>query len=303
MGAYLRDARPTAKKAEAVPVALQATPADAIGGTGIDRTATPYVGGRQVRPDCGYSYAVLGAKERPIGLAGLGNRKDIRNAVEAARKAQGWGAQTGHNRAQILYYTAENLSARAGEFGGRLKQFGHSAVAARDEVEISIRRIFWYAAWADKFDGAVHQTKSNHVTLAMNEPLGTLGIACPARAPLLGFVSLVLPAIAMGNRVVAIPSQPHPLAATALYQVFDPTPPPPRPVHPPPAPPPALPPPPPSPPPSPRPLPPSSSDPPPHPSPSPPIPPLLLPFFLLVVLILPLPPLPLTLTLTLILTP
>ncbi len=221
MGAYLRDARPTAKKAEAVPVALQATPADAIGGTGIDRTAKLYVGGRQVRPDCGYSYAVLGAKERPIGLAGLGNRKDIRNAVEAARKAQGWGAQTGHNRAQILYYTAENLSARAVEFEARLKQFGHSAVAARDEVEISIRRIFWYAAWADKFDGAVHQTKSNHVTLAMNEPLGTLGIACPARAPLLGFVSLVLPAIAMGNRVVAIPSQPHPLAATDLYQVFD----------------------------------------------------------------------------------
>ena len=158
------------------------------------------------------------AKGRTLGLAGLGNRKDIRNAVEAAHAAKGWGKATGHNRAQVLYYLAENLSARAAEFTERLKSAG-SAKAA-EEVEAAIRRAFYYAAQADKFDGAVHSTKSAYVTLAMPEPYGVMGIACPTDAPLLGFLSLVLPVIAMGNRVVAVPSQNLPLAATDLYQVF-----------------------------------------------------------------------------------
>ncbi len=83
---------------------------------GLDRTAKLYVGGKQTRPDSGYSYAVLDPKGYEVGLAGLGNRKDIRNAVEAAAKASSWGAATAHNRAQVLYYVAENLSARADEF-------------------------------------------------------------------------------------------------------------------------------------------------------------------------------------------
>ena len=221
MAAYLRHPSPKPRKPESSPPAPVATPAGAIATTGIDRTAKLYVGGKQARPDSGYSYAVLGPKGESVGLAGLGNRKDIRNAVEAAQKAGGWGAQTGHNRAQVLYYLAENLSARAGGFEERLKSFGKPSAAARAEVETAIRRIFWYAAQADKFDGAVHQTKSAHVTLAMNEPLGVVGIGCPTAFPLLGFVSLVLPAIAMGNRVVAVPSQPHPLAATDFYQLLD----------------------------------------------------------------------------------
>jgi aldehyde dehydrogenase (NAD+) len=220
MAAYLASAVPVAKKPEAVPPALEAAPAGSVAGGSIDRTAKLYIGGKQARPDSGYSYAVAGPKG-PVGLAGLGNRKDIRNAVEAAHKAGAWGAQTGHNRAQVLYYLAENVSARAAEFEERLKSFGQSAASARIEVETATRRIFWYAAQADKFDGAVHQTKTAHVTLAMNEPIGVMGIACPTAFPLLGFVSLVLPAIAMGNRVVAVPSQTHPLAATDLYQVID----------------------------------------------------------------------------------
>ncbi|WBU61596.1 aldehyde dehydrogenase family protein [Paracoccus albus] len=220
MRAYLRHAAPKAKRPEAAADALDASPAESLPAGMIDRTAKLYIGGKQARPDSGYSYQVAGSKG-PVGLAGMGNRKDIRNAVEAAHKASGWGAQTGHNRAQVLYYLAENLSARADEFVERLKSFGQNASAAKTEVETSIRRIFWYAAQSDKFDGAVHQTKSAHVTLAMNEPIGVMGIACPAARPLLGFVSLVLPAIAMGNRVVAVPSQPHPLAATDLYQVME----------------------------------------------------------------------------------
>jgi aldehyde dehydrogenase (NAD+) len=221
MAAYLTQEVPRARKPEEAPAAPSAVPAVQGGTGGIDRTAKLYIGGKQARPDSGYSYNVNGAKHASVGLAGLGNRKDIRNAVEAAHKASGWGAQTGHNRAQVLYYLAENLSARSVEFTERLISFGQTKAAASAEVDLSVRRVFWYAAQADKFDGAVHSTKSAHVTLAMNEPLGVVGIAAPTALPLLGFISLVLPAIAMGNRVIAIPSQTHPLAATDLYQVLD----------------------------------------------------------------------------------
>ncbi|SFQ03650.1 aldehyde dehydrogenase family protein [Tranquillimonas alkanivorans] len=216
MMAYLSHPEPKASGTEPEVPAPQAAPGGGAAGAGIDRTAKLYIGGKQVRPDSGYAYAVAGG-----GHAGLGNRKDIRNAVEAAAKASAWGAATGHNRAQILYYLAENLSARAAEFEARLRAAGSGVEAARGEVEMSVRRCFWYAAQADKFDGAVHQTKSAHVTLAMNEPVGVVGIACPTSVPLLGFVSTVLPAIAMGNCVIAVPSQLHPLSATDLYQVIE----------------------------------------------------------------------------------
>ena len=179
-----------------------------------------YVGGKQARPDGGYSYSVMGKGGQVIGQAGLGNRKDIRNAVEAAAKAGSWGGATAHNRAQVLYYLGENLSARQAEFEALLVEItGVSAKAAAEESAVALRRIFYYAAQADKYDGAVHSTKSRHVTLAMNEPWGVMGIVCPDELPLLSFVSLVLPAIAMGNRVMAVPSTRHPLLATNLYQV------------------------------------------------------------------------------------
>jgi aldehyde dehydrogenase (NAD+) len=187
----------------------------------IDRTAKLYIGGKQVRPDSGYSYSVYGGKRAAVGQAGLGNRKDIRNAVEAASKASGWSSASAHTRAQVLYYIAENLSARAAEFSARLQSMGQSRKSAGKEVDAALRRIFHYAAQADKYDGRVHATKSRHVTLAMNEPYGVMGLLCPDEAPLLGFVSMVMPAIAMGNRVIAVPSPCHPLAATDLYQVFD----------------------------------------------------------------------------------
>ncbi len=218
MEAYLADP-PVKARDEAAPLAPDTSPRpDARAPGGIDRTAKLYIGGAQRRPDSGYSWAVT-HRGRSLGLAGLGNRKDIRNAVEAAHAARGWGKATGHNRAQVLYYIAENLSARAAEFTERLASAGTPKPGA--EVEAAIRRAFYYAAQADKFDGAVHSTKSAHVTLAMPEAYGVMGIACPTDAPLLGFLSLVLPAIAMGNRVVAVPSQNMPLAATDLYQVFE----------------------------------------------------------------------------------
>jgi len=187
----------------------------------IDRTPKLYIGGKQVRPDSGYSLPVLDAAGRRIGEVGHGNRKDIRNAVEAAHQAAGWPRATAHHRAQVLYYIAENLAARAQEFGRRLTTPGGDTATAEREVAIAIERIYTWAAWADKYDGLVHHTPFRNVTLAMPEPIGVLGVVCPDATPLLGFLSTVLPAIAMGNTVVAVPSTRAPLAAIDLYQVFD----------------------------------------------------------------------------------
>jgi len=195
---------------------------DAAASAGVDRTAKLYIGGKQARPDAGYSYPVVGAKGVHLGEAPLGNRKDVRNAVEAARKLDAWSRATAHARAQVLYYLAENLAARAPEFERRVAGLtGAGKRAAAHEVEASVRRLFSYAAWADKYDGAVHPTPLRNVTLAMHEPWGVMGVVCPDEAPLLAFVSLVGPALAMGNRVVAVPSARWPLAATDLYQVLD----------------------------------------------------------------------------------
>jgi aldehyde dehydrogenase (NAD+) len=179
----------------------------------IDRTAKMYIGGKQARPDSGYSYAVKDGRGRMIGEAGLGNRKDIRNAVEAAIKASAWSSASAHNRAQVLYFIAENLAARADEFAKRV---------GRREVDAALKRIFWYAAWADKYDGRIHSTNAKkQTTLAFNEPYGVMGIVCPDEAPLLAMISLAMPALAMGNRIVLVPSPTQPLVATDFYQVLD----------------------------------------------------------------------------------
>ncbi len=188
----------------------------------IDRTAKLYIGGKQTRPDNGHSLPVTNAKGEIVAHVPDGNRKDIRNAVQAASKAASWATKTAHLRAQILYYIAENLTARQAEFAARLTSLtGASKTSATAEVEQSISRLFTYAAWADKYDGAVHNPPIRGVALAMNEPIGIIGIACPDEAPLLSFISLIAPAIAMGNRVVAIASQTAPLLATDFYQIFE----------------------------------------------------------------------------------
>jgi aldehyde dehydrogenase (NAD+) len=186
----------------------------------IDRTVKLYIGGKQARPDSGYSMEVRSADGKLLGEAPLGNRKDIRNAVEAARKAGGWAKATAHNRAQVLYYCAENLAQRRGEIVVRLgAAVGEKQAAA--EVDLGIERIFSYAAWADKFDGAVHNPPFRNIAIAMNEAIGTVGVICPTEAPLLGFLSLVMPLLAMGNTVVAVPSEKYPLITGDLYQLFD----------------------------------------------------------------------------------
>jgi aldehyde dehydrogenase (NAD+) len=186
----------------------------------VDRTVKLYIGGKQARPDSGYSLEIHAKNGKLLGESPLGNRKDIRNAVEAARKAESWAKTTAHNRAQVLYYIAENLSQRAGEITARLAGAVGKKQAAL-EVKLSVERLFSYAGWADKFDGAVHNPPFRNISIAMNEPVGTVGVICPAQAPLLGFFSLVLPLIAAGNAVVAVPSETYPLITGDLYQVFE----------------------------------------------------------------------------------
>lgn len=188
---------------------------------GLDRTAKLYIGGKQARPDSGYSKAVYASKGKLLGHVGIGSRKDIRNAVEAAQSAKGWAKATAHLRAQILYYIGENLSARADEFAARIQALtGTTAGKAEAEITDAIDTLFTFAAWCDKLDGAAKPVPMRGVALAMNEPVGVIGAFCDDR-PLGGLIDVIAPAIAMGNRVVAVASDAYPLAATDFYQVLD----------------------------------------------------------------------------------
>jgi len=189
----------------------------------IDRTAKMYIGGKQARPDADYSRPVVNPDGKTVGQVSEGNRKDIRNAVEAANKTQpSWSKRSSHNRAQILFYIAENLSARQDEFAERIVSMtGRSVEAGQSEVEAAVSRLFTYAAWADKYGGSIQETTLDGLVIATNEPVGVIGIACPDDYPLLGFVSLFAPAVARGNTVVIIPSEVYPLAATDFYQILE----------------------------------------------------------------------------------
>ena len=215
LAAYTRTKGKSKSLAKVAAKTGEAGPADPM-----DRTAKMYVGGKQARPDAGYSRAVYGRSGSILGHVGQANRKDARNAVEAAQAAAGWARTTGHLRAQILYYIAENLSARSGEFAGRINDMTGKRHGAK-EVAASIQTLFTYAAWADKYDGQVHGVPIRGVALAMKEPVGIIGAICADEAPLLGLITAMAPAIAMGNRVVLAASEPYPLAATDFYQVLD----------------------------------------------------------------------------------
>ena len=215
--AWKKAAEPIVEAPVATPVQ---TSSNDFGMPDVDRTPKFFIGGRQVRPDGGYSITVRDPAGFTIGEVGDGNRKDLRNAVAAALAAKGWARATAHNRAQVLYFIAENLSTRATEFARRIDSMDGGR-SGKGEVEQSIARLFTYAAWADKYDGAVHSVPLRGVTLAMNEPIGVMALVCPTEHPLLGVVSLVAPAIAMGNTTIVIPSERYPLAATDFYQVLE----------------------------------------------------------------------------------
>ncbi len=203
------------------PAAAKAGAEPAYPSFGIDRTVKQYIGGKQARPDSGYSFPVFGLDGKVVGEAPLGSRKDIRNAVEAARSVAGkWARTAAHGRAQVLYFIAENLAQRREEIVAKLAAFVGPEQAAI-EFDYGIERTFSYAAWCDKYEGSIHNPPFRMVTLAMKEPVGVVGVLCPDEAPLLSFLSLVLPAVAMGNTVVVVPSERAATLMGELYQVFD----------------------------------------------------------------------------------
>lgn len=173
----------------------------------IDRTAKLWIGGQQVRPDGGQSAAIYGKSGKLWGHIGLGGRKDIRNAVEAARAAGAWAATSAHNRAQVLYFIAENLSARQGEMADALSDLAAIPKAAAEaEVALCLSRLFSYGAWADKFAGEARAVPMRAMAMALREAVGVIGVICPDEALLAAPISLMASAIAMGNRVVLLPS-------------------------------------------------------------------------------------------------
>ncbi|UWQ19042.1 aldehyde dehydrogenase family protein [Jannaschia sp. M317] len=209
LAAYLRPAPAPAL------AAVKSYTGDPAPAAAIDRTAKMYVGGKQARPDGGYTRMVHGPKG-PVGEVGIANRKDLRNAVEAARGASGWGRSTGHLRAQILYYLAENLAARAVEFDARL-----TAQGTKDSTETAARHLFRWAAWADKHDGRTLGVPMGGLALALNRPVGVIGAFAAEETPLTALAQVLGAALATGNRLVLIAPEASPLTATDLYQVLD----------------------------------------------------------------------------------
>lgn len=174
----------------------------------IDRTHKLYIGGKQARPDGGYSFTTHGHE------FALANRKDLRNAVEAAHAAQtGWEKTAAFTRSQILYYIAENMQAAR-------QQFLNAGISP-EEFNSAIDLTFHYAASADKFEGQVHQPPMRAMVYTRNEAIGVAAAFAPQDQALLGFLASTLPLIAMGNAVVAVPSAENPLPAIELMRVLE----------------------------------------------------------------------------------
>ncbi|SDZ01113.1 aldehyde dehydrogenase (NAD+) [Jannaschia faecimaris] len=182
----------------------------------IDRTAKMYIGGKQARPDGGYTRPVVGPKGA-VGEVGIANRKDLRNAVEAAQAAKAWSGSTGHLRAQILYYLAENLSARAADFDARLT----AQTGAKGETAEAVRHLFRWAAWADKYDGRTLGVPTGGMALALNVPRGVVGAFASEDRPLIAMAQVIGATLATGNRLVLVAPESAPLTATDLYQVIE----------------------------------------------------------------------------------
>ncbi|MBK8620751.1 MAG: aldehyde dehydrogenase family protein [Saprospiraceae bacterium] len=188
----------------------------------IDITYKMYIGGKQVRPDGGNSIVLYNAAGEYLGDVPKGSRKDVRDAVEAAHANKSWANMTGHAKAQVLYYIAENLQKREDEWVSRIQQVSLlSKEKAQSEFDKGIERIFYYAAKADKYDGMVHHTVQKNVTLAMPEPIGVMAVVCPENSPFLGFISTLFPALTMGNHVVCVPAEKFTTLALDFYQILE----------------------------------------------------------------------------------
>lgn len=192
---------------------------------GVQKTYKLYIGGAFPRTESGRSYEVLDAKGRLLANACRGTRKDIRDAVRAARKAQpGWAARTAFNRSQILYRIAELMEGRRDQFVSEVTAAeGVTRPRAVRIVDAAIDRWVWYAGWADKFSqvtGAVNPVAGSYFNFSIPEPTGVVGVIAPEASSLIGLVSRLAPVIVSGNAAVVIASETRPLPAVTLTEVL-----------------------------------------------------------------------------------
>ncbi|WKK65436.1 aldehyde dehydrogenase family protein [Lutimonas zeaxanthinifaciens] len=191
----------------------------------IHKTYKLYIGGKFPRTESGRYYPVHNNKSKLIANMCLSSRKDFRNAVVAARKAQtSWAAMTALNKGQILYRIAEMLEGRKEQFVEELRIQGQSSKKAREEVEQSIDRLVYYAGWSDKFQqifSSVNPVSSAHFNFSCTEPMGVLAVIAPEDQGLLGLISVVAPAILGGNTVVVLASHSNPLSAISFAEVLN----------------------------------------------------------------------------------
>ncbi|MWA07620.1 aldehyde dehydrogenase family protein, partial [Actinomadura sp. LD22] len=189
----------------------------------VRKTYKLYIAGAFPRSESGRSYPVTDAKGRFVANAAQASRKDVRDAVAAARTAfGGWAGRTAYNRAQILYRIAEILEGRRDQFTAEVRHTGTSKPQAAAQVDAAIDRWVWYAGWADKIGavaGAANPVAGPYFNFSSPEPAGVVAVIAPD-SPLLGLVSVLAPAIVTGNTTVVVASQPAPLAAITLAEVL-----------------------------------------------------------------------------------
>jgi len=190
----------------------------------ILKTYKIYIGGAFPRTESGRYYALLDSNGNTQANVCLCSKKDIRNAVVAARKAfGGWGERSAFNRSQILYRIAEMLNGRKAQFIEELTLQGSTQAQAEAEVSLAIDRIVYYAGWADKFvqvASSVNPVNSSHFNFSTLEPMGVVGVVAPANSSLIGLVSMVMPVLCGGNTVVVIASEKLPLCAVTFAEVL-----------------------------------------------------------------------------------
>lgn len=190
----------------------------------ILKTYKLYIGGQFPRTESGRSYQIQSAAGQAIANACLGSKKDIRNAVQAARKAQaGWANKSGFNRSQIIYRIAEMLEARKVQFIDELMLMGQTEQSAVEEVQLSIDRLVYYAGWADKYQAlssSVNPVSSAHFNFSVPEPMGVIGVVACQKTALLGLISQTIPLLVGGNTVVVIANTLKALSAISFAEVL-----------------------------------------------------------------------------------
>jgi acyl-CoA reductase-like NAD-dependent aldehyde dehydrogenase len=190
----------------------------------VRKTYKLYLGGQFPRSESGRTYPVLDGDGDLLAHAVLGSRKDVRDAVKAARSAQkSWGGKTAYNRGQVLYRVAEVMEGRRSQFVAEVEPAAGGADAAEAEVDAAIDRWVWYAGWADKLAhlaGTVNPVAGPYFTFTVPEPTGVVGVVCPDESPLGALVARLAPAIVSGNTAVVLASERWPLASITLAEAI-----------------------------------------------------------------------------------